>query len=176
MKVHFASGTHPFKKPWHNVDYWAEAPGVDQAVDLLAPDWPENLTGIKDAYVGHFLEHLYPAEGVAFLTHLRTTMTPGARLTVVGPDAEKGHAWFKAGKFGREMLDAICKHGTLLEDDPNNRGNVHLWDCTAAAVLDMLTQAGFDAPTELTWDNYPKDVPLIDPAGWQFLIVAYNRN
>lgn len=167
MRVHFASGTHPFPAPWLNVDFHQPC---DQVVDLLRP-WPKNLSGIQRAYVGHFLEHLTPAEGVRFLFRLRTRMAPGGRLVVIGPDAVKGQRFFERGQIPAELLAAIRAHG---EPNGNDRASCHLWDCTGDAVVAQAAKAGWTAeefPIAQLPDRLP-EVPVIDLSGWQFAVTA----
>jgi hypothetical protein len=175
VKVHFAAGTHPFKKPWRNVDFEGHQPGITDQADLL-DGIPEQLTGITDAYVGHFLEHLTKDEGVKFLWRVLQRMAPGGRLVVVGPDARKGEQWHGAGKLSAEMLAAIKAHGSIPEDQPHARGAVHLWDCTGQAVVDLANAAGWVGVREFPIREMPRvtpGVPVISDAGWQFAVLAY---
>lgn len=169
MKVHYASGTHPFPG-WVNVDY--EMGGEIQA-DLLSWPWPDEIRGVHDAYVGHFLEHLTRQEGVEFLRRALERSAPGARLTVVGPDVVKALRWYNNGAMTLRLLNAVRKHG-----DPrgNDRGACHLWDCTGFEVVEMLKEAGWSRVVELPiyrMEELLPGVPIIDTSGWQFLAVAY---
>lgn len=169
MKVHYASGTHPFPE-WLNVDYEA---GADIQTDLLQWPWPQRISGVRDSYVGHFLEHLTRDEGVQFLTRVRLRSLPGARLTVVGPDVVKAQQWVSRGAMTKGFLKQVGKHG---EPDGNDRGAVHLWDCTGFEVVGMLKEAGWDRIVELPisrMSTLVPDVPVIEDASWQFLVVAY---
>jgi hypothetical protein len=175
VKVHFAAGTHPFDPPWRNVDIEGHQPGITDQADLI-DGIPDHLTGITEAYVGHTLEHFTQEEGVEFLTRLLDRMVPGGRLTIVGPDAVKGEAWFKAGRIERWLLDAIKAHGQIPEHEPHNRGAVHLWDCTGAEVVRLATLAGWERVEEFPIGDMAKvvpGVPIINTAGWQFAVVAY---
>lgn len=172
MKVHFASGTHPFRG-WLNVDY---SEGADLRVDLLGWPWPDEIDQVHDAYVGHFLEHLTRAEGVEFLRRVRERSIPGARLTVVGPDVVKAARWLSNGQITQRFFRQVGKHG---EPDGNNRGACHLWDCTSFEVIGMMKEAGWKDPVELPISRMAElvpGVPVIDTAGWQFLAVAYSEN
>jgi hypothetical protein len=169
VKVHYASGTHPFQG-WVNVDY--EMGGEIQA-DLLQWPWPQEIKGVHDAYVGHFLEHLTREEGVEFLRRVRSRSIPGARLTVVGPDVVKAQRWVNRGAMSQEFLRSVGKHG---EPRGNDRGAVHLWDSTGFEVVEMLKEAGWDRVKELPISQMSAlvpGVPVIEDASWQFLIVAY---
>lgn len=170
MRVHFASGTHPFPAPWHNVDYH----GGDQTADLLQ-DFPANLDNIEWAYVGHFLEHVTPDEAVIFLKRVASRMRPGGRLMVVGPDAAKGQAWYDAGRINADLLYAIKAHGDPTGPDGADRAHCHLWDCTGAAVVELATAAGWSAVEEFPLGQLPTrfpDVPVIALDEWQFAVVA----
>lgn len=174
MKVHFASGTHPFPG-WTNVDAF-EWPGchIDLVADLLG-ELPKQLVDIEIAYVGHFLEHLTPEEGVAFLEKVRERTSPGGQLVIVGPDAVKGQTWFDEGRLPKELLSAIKKHGSIPEDNPNNRAGVHLWDCSGAAVVQQCQDAGWISALEIPLGklaNTLPDVPIIDATEWQFCVIA----
>lgn len=169
MKVHYASGTHPFPG-WVNVDY---EPGGEIQTDLLSWPWPEEISAVHDAYVGHFLEHLTRQEGVEFLVRARTRSIPGARMTVVGPDVVKAHQWVNRGAMTQRFLASVGKHGTL---EGNGRGAVHLWDCTGFEVVEMLKDAGWSRVVELPisqMSTLVPGVPVIEDASWQFLVVAY---
>lgn len=171
MKVHYASGTHPFPG-WTNVDYTVDA---DVQIDLISDEWP-GLQGVTDSYVGHFLEHLTREEGIDFLLKVRARSVPGGRLTVVGPDVVKAQRWYNNGAMSRDLYLATRKHGTLTG---SNRGDVHVWDCTGFEVVEMLKEAGWSRVVELPisrMDGLLPGVPVIDKAGWQFLVVAYADN
>lgn len=168
MRVHFASGYHPFPPPWLNVDFHDCG---DQQVNLLE-EFPDNLSGITWAYVGHFLEHLTVAEGVVFLRRVRASMATDGALIVVGPDVGKGRAWFEQGRIGDDLLFAMGRHG---DPDGDDRADCHLWDCTGARVVEMLADAGWAHVEEFPLGELPQrfpEVPVIDLAEWQFAVVA----
>lgn len=171
MKVHFAAGVHALKfSPrlgWWNVDF-EPGRGIQQRVDLLSDDWPDNLKDITVAYVGHFLEHLYPSESHQFLSRLLGRMAPGGRLVVVGPDADLG----TAQNVPASLLRQIKAHG---EPDGNNRADCHLWDCTGPLVADQALRAGWDDASvqDITkMKSLLPDVPVISTAAWQLLVTA----
>lgn len=172
MKVHYASGTHPFEG-WLNVDYSTKA---DLKVNLLEWPWDQQISAVHDAYVGHFLEHLTRQEGVEFLRRARMRCLPGARMTVVGPDVVKAARWLSRGAMTRRFFENVGKHGVL---DGDNRGDVHVWDCTGFEVVEMLKEAGWDRVVEIPISRMAQavpDVPVISAATWQFLVVAYADN
>lgn len=170
MRVHFASGDHPFPAPWRNVDYH----GGDQTADLLG-ELPPNLTGIEWAYVGHFLEHLTPQEGIDFLTRVHARTRPGGRLLVVGPDVAKGREWFACGRISADLLYRIGKQGDPTGPGGADRSHCHLWDCTGSAVVDQATAAGWGQVEEFPLGQLPTrypDIPVISLEEWQFAVVA----
>lgn len=171
MLVHFASGPHPFPPPWHNIDYVASTAQVDQVVNLLAP-LPENLAGIRIAYIGHFMEHITPEEGVDLLRRIRERMAPDGHVMIVGPDAVKGWEWYSAGRLDAGLMHAIRKHG---EPQGDYRGGCHMWDCTGEAVVAQLTEAGWadaeEFPLHEMPDRYP-EIPMINAGEWQFAATA----
>jgi len=169
VKVHYASGNHPFDG-WLNVDYSTEA---DLKANLLEWPWDRQISEVSDAYVGHFLEHLTRQEGVEFLRHARSRSIPGARLTVVGPDVVKAARWLSRGAMTQRFFDSVSKHGIINGD---NRGNVHVWDCTGFEVVEMLKEAGWGRVVEIPISRMAQmvpGVPVINAATWQFLVVAY---
>lgn len=175
MKVHFASGPHPFEG-WVNVDYTAKA---DIKADLLSPTWPSELHNLHDIYVGHFLEHLTYAEAGQFLGRVRDISIPGARLTVVGPDVERAQRMLDQGAIDQEFYNAVAAHGEISPEDPNNRGAVHMWDCTPGRVKHLLSQYGWGDAVEIPIARLPQmvpGVPVISAAPWQFALVTYAEN
>lgn len=175
MKIHFAAGVHATKfsprHGWWNVDFTL-GPGVQQRVNLLADDWPENLQDIEVAYVGHFLEHLWPDEAVAFLEQVRKRMAPGGVLVVVGPDAIKGRAMYDRGQIPASLLAQIRAHGDPNGDD---RAECHLWDCTEGVVVQQAMFAGWQdvrARDITQMRRVIPGVPVISTAAWQLLVTA----
>lgn len=166
MLVHFASGTHPFKKPWVNVDMYAERAQVQ--ADLTKPLHP-SLAGIEIAYVGHFLEHIDPEDGMRFLTRVRRRMVPGGRLVVVGPDVEKAHDMALRGRIPWSIYEACVAH------EADHPGASHVWDCTGLKVLHMVQSTGWSFGQEIPMRTFQRslpDVPCIDAAEWQFCVTA----
>lgn len=175
MKVHFAAGVHAPKfsprQGWWNVDF-EQGPGIQQRVNLLAEDWPDNLADITVAYVGHFLEHLWPDEAVTFLERVLKRMAPGGQLVVVGPDAHKGKAMHDRGQIPASLLAQIKAHGDPNGDD---RGACHLWDCTEDVVVQQAMFAGWQdvrAQDITRMRRVTPGVPVISTAAWQLLVTA----
>lgn len=172
VRIHFASGEHPFPKPWWNIDFHDHWPILDQVVDLLKP-LPANLVDIEWAYIGHFLEHITPDEGTDLLARILQRMAPDGRLMVVGPDAAKGKAWHAAGRINDDLLYAIHAHG---DADGNDRIGCHLWDCTGDAVVEQARKAGWLGVEEFPLGQLPSrfpQVPVIALEEWQFAVTAH---
>lgn len=168
MLVHFASGEHPFPKPWWNIDIHYEP---DQRVDLLE-ELPSNLVNIQWAYVGHFLEHVTPDESVALLKRIRERMVAGGRIVVIGPDAVKTQERYERGELSEALRDATLTHGDAIGND---RIGCHLWDCTGDAVVRQLDDAGWFDALEFPLGELPQrfpGVPVIDLGEWQFAATA----
>lgn len=172
MKVHFASGPHPFEG-WVNVDYNTKA---DIQVDLLGDNWPDSLKNLHDIYIGHFLEHITPEEAGVFLGRVRKISTPDARLTVVGPDVERAQRMLDRGAIDQEFYNAVAAYGDITSND---RGDVHVWDCTPGKVKDLLRDNGWGQAHEIPIARLPHHVPgvpVISAAPWQFALVTYADN
>lgn len=171
MKIHFASGTHPFPQEdgWTNTDT-NDNEGVDVFINLLE-EFPDSFSSITTAYVGHFLEHLTHEECVEFLGRILERSADGAHLVIVGPDVEKATEWYRYGRMGTELYLSTQKHGVIPADEPWNRENVHVWDCTAAQVIDLCTKAGWNSATEIPIGMLTL-APIIDASDWQFCVTA----
>lgn len=170
MRVHFASGEHPFPAPWWNVDYLEG----DQRADLL-DELPDNLVDIERAYVGHFLEHLTVREGVSFLTRVRKRMAPRGRLIVIGPDVVRGKEHYARGLIDADLLYRMGSHGEVGGPDGRDRSHCHLWDCTGADVVSQVRDAGWPRVAEFSITDLPTlypEVPVISLATWQFAVTA----
>lgn len=175
MKVHFASGNHPFSAEdgWVNVDIH-DWPGVDLKANLL-DELPDQLSNIEVAYVGHFMEHLSYAEGVEFLSRVRQRMATSGLLVVVGPDHEKATQWFKDGRMGQDLFDAVHAHGHIPDDNPADRAGIHMIDHTGALAVEQAAAAGWTYAHEIplsTLSMTHPGVPIIDASEWQFCVVA----
>lgn len=170
MKVHYAAGEHAHLFPgWHNLDHAAH-PGITTVVDLLADGIPDEIQDVDVAYVGHFLEHLYPIEAQSFLLRVRERMAPGGHLVVVGPDVEKVTAMAAAGEVPEGLVAECRAYG---EPNGTDRSQCHLWDCTGAAVVGLCESAGWMNVQEQPIQPWPlPDVPCIEDAPWQFLVTA----
>ena len=104
MRIHWASGHHPFDPPWINVDFFAYD-GVGLIADLLR-EIPAEIQNIEISYVGHFLEHLTPEEGVDFLRRVRARTQPDGQLVIVGPDVGKSQNLYDQGLLPLELLES----------------------------------------------------------------------
>ena len=154
-----------YAEGWHNVD-WAGSPHrKDETVDLTGPlPWAEGT--VQLAYAGHLLEHLTLDGCHHLLTQLRPCMATDGQLLVVGPDATIARALAAAG-----TLDITLD--SLLYGAQRWLGDQHLWECTAAITVDLLTAAGWQGIHQLA----VSDVPAVWPIGdrrpvWQYAIKA----
>jgi predicted SAM-dependent methyltransferase len=130
---------------WHNVD-WAGCPHhVDETVDLTGPlPWePGSVTHI---YAGHLFEHISRDACVGLCSRLLELADPqGCLLWAVGPDVELAKRLIETGQFDftYHSLDSISHGGHRWPGDD------HVWDTTAAAVVDLLREAGWPVVTDL---------------------------
>lgn len=181
MKMHLAAGEHarqfPSKQGWVNIDGFA-GPNIDMVVDLLNPGWADQVHyryGSPDVvYVGHFLEHMTPAEGRDFLVELKDLVNPAGYGVFVGPDVAKANKMVGMGQLPYSMLDQIGAHGEINLDDPTDRRDVHLWDTNGAAIVGLAIQAGWTDAEEIPIKPWPlrTEIPCIDSAQWQYLVRA----
>lgn len=163
MRVHFASGEHPFTG-WLNIDLYCPA---DLAVDLN-DELPAEIDGITHAYVGHYLEHITPTQATKFLARIRPRMRAGGQIHVIGPDVEKADLFYRAGMIPAHLRQHVGR--CIIPDDPG--GESHLWDCTGRAVESMLVKTEWRHVREMPIQLLPADIPMINPAGWQFYVTA----
>ena len=70
---------------WVGIDCFF-GPAVDLPLDLRRP-LPFPTGSVDLCYSEHFLEHLYPDEGLAHLVEVRRILKPGGRYRIVVPDA-----------------------------------------------------------------------------------------
>lgn len=148
---------------WHNVDQRDCPWRRDETVDLTGPlPWAERSVVL--AYAGHVLEHLTPDQCLSLLTGLRRCMVPDGRVLVVGPDLD---LVAKLGTGPFHTLDEV-RHGGCRWP-----GDEHRWECTTAAVMDLLTGAGWVDVTDVGIANVPVCWPVVDRAPrWQLAVGA----
>lgn len=172
MKVHFASGTHPFPKPWWNVDLNDWPQGVDERVDLLSGDWG-SIEAVTLAYVGHWLEHITNAEGYTFLYRLREVMVPGSTAVFVGPDVNRAQEQHERGLMSDDLLFACRPHGVPEGGDGHNRAGCHLSPTTATNVSRLLEDTGWSNVRSPTWMALAgMGIPVINASDWQYCLTA----
>jgi hypothetical protein len=86
-RIHVGSGPHALLADWWNVDI-RPFRGVDEVADVTQPwPWPE----VDYVFGEHFLEHLDPADAVAFVVEAGRRLSPGGRLRLSTPAIE--YAW-----------------------------------------------------------------------------------
>ncbi len=120
---------------WVNVDFGTPH-RVDQKVDLTG-DLPWAPRSIMHVYLGHVLEHLMPQQAVDLLDRLRPLVKPEGQIMVVGPDVVLAEDLQAQGYVLEVPLEHL-RHGA-----GRWMGDVHLWECTAAGIVDLLEVAGW---------------------------------
>jgi len=97
QRVHVGCGPQPLPPPWHNVDI-RRFQGVDTVFDVTQP-WPWHE--LAYVYGEHFLEHLWPEEGLRFLCHAGNALRGGGTIRLSTPSLEwviKTHFVFQCGQ------------------------------------------------------------------------------
>lgn len=82
MRLNIGCGDHPLTG-WTNLDARAE---VEPDVCATVPPLPFEDASCDEVYAGHFLEHLPPADGLAFLRECARVVKPGGRVGILVPD------------------------------------------------------------------------------------------
>lgn len=86
VRLNFGCGLTRYEG-WYGVDQFY-GPTVDLAIDLRGRvPFPDN--SVDYAYSEHFLEHLFPEEGLKHLQEVHRVLRPGGRYRVVVPDVLK---------------------------------------------------------------------------------------
>jgi predicted SAM-dependent methyltransferase len=149
MRLNVGAGDREFHAghPWINIDARPEAdpdllgdvveglPFRDECADLM--------------YAGHFFEHV-PLDDIGFAAHeLFRLLKPGGAIMVVGPDVGK-------------PTDRLAELRRTDSPDADTNPALHSWDCTAAKVEQILTDAGFVAVHELPITDVGEIWPVFD--------------
>jgi hypothetical protein len=122
---------------WINVDHAGSPHRRDQTVDLTGElPWPEE--SIERIYAGHLLEHLTLDECHELLTKLYACMKPRGVLMVVGPDVNIAARLEAEGHVLEVPLDQL-RFGA-----GRWAGDVHLWECTHAQLVNLVADAGWN--------------------------------
>jgi len=150
MRLNLGSGDYP-AKGWVNVDCHP-GPGVNVVTDLAETPWPFEDASAEAVYAGHVLEHLPEDVLPNVLAEIRRVLAPRGELCVVGPDLdriEEGSETWCSTHAGARSHDRV--------------GGEHLWDCTEAKLVNLLTKAGFT----------PRPVPVAALEGTGWPVVSY---
>jgi hypothetical protein len=153
---------------WVNVDLPSMPHRKDQAVDLTGQlPWPPG--SVHCVYAGHLLEHLALDHAERLLVALRRVVTPGAPIMLVGPDVDRGARLLPNG--------AADEYGATLDSlrfgAGRWAGDVHLWECTEALLVQLLELAGWDKVTPMNIDEVKLFWPVADPRPrWQCAVGA----
>lgn len=150
---------------WVNVDHAGSPHRKDLTADLAGElPWPAD--SILHVYLGHLLEHLTYADAGKLLERLRPLVRPDGQIMVVGPDVDVAQQMAEAG-----TLDVTME--SLRYGADRWPGDEHLWECTAAKVIDLLTGAGWVDIQDVGIANVAAFWPVADRRPqWQCAISA----
>ncbi|GKQ35187.1 hypothetical protein [Streptomyces sp. A012304] len=163
MKLNVGCGNH-YAPGWTNLD---PNPGVSVRPDIVGSltDLPRSVVCVTAVYLGHVLEHLPYDIVVPALRGLWERCEPGAAVAVVGPDVDRARALHADGAIDQATLDgAVYGAGRWA-------GDVHLWECTEAALLDAAAASGLADVRPVPVDSPSLDAfPIVSRAPWQCAI------
>jgi len=168
VKLNLGCGDR-YAADWVNVDFGSPH-RKDQEVDLTG-QLPWEPGSVTHAYLGHVLEHLTVDQCAELLTRLLPCMDPvGALMMIVGPDVPLAERMIADGTFDftYHNLDSL-KYGAGRWS-----GDVHLWECSGAAVAQLCRDAGWPIVTEVGITSVDQTWPVADRTPqWQFAVRAY---
>lgn len=168
MRVNFGCGER-YAPGWTNVDLPDTPHPKDVALDIrMALPWgSKGVDAIDDAYLGHVLEHLYVDEVIDFLIRLKHAMVPNGEIMVVGPDVKLAdHIVLRGGEL--EIPFESIRHGA-----DRWVGDVHHWDCTADAIIELLDVTGWRGISNIGINNVPERWPVaVRGPQWQCAVSA----
>lgn len=169
MRINLGCGDR-YAEDWTNVDFGSPH-RKDLEVDLTGPlpeEWREKVT---HAYLGHVLEHLTLDQCAELLARLLPCMDPtGALMMIVGPDVPLAGRMIADGTFDftYHNLDSL-KYGAGRWS-----GDVHLWECSADAVVKLCRDAGWPVVADIGIRSVDQTWPVADRAPqWQCAVRAY---
>lgn len=144
MKVNLGCG-QAYMEGWVNVD---EMPDVKadvyaNAFEFVQDHGPE----VEQLYMGHFLEHLLPADAKALLQLIVLRLPAGAVVSAVTPDIRAIFRAYEAGEVSNETLNASFIYSYV---QPSH----HVWCYDTESLVDVFASAGM------------VDVQPIDPQTW----------
>jgi predicted SAM-dependent methyltransferase len=144
MKVNLGCGS-AYIPDWVNVD---ASEDVRADIHLDARSFI-HLHGhdTRELYMGHFLEHLMPADALELLRSVVESLPEGAEVSAVAPDIRQVFRAYQAGSLGNRELNEWYIYSYI---QPSH----HLWCHDEFSLVELFTQAGF------------LDVATIDPSTW----------
>lgn len=133
MKVNLGCGS-AYVAGWVNVDASEE---VRADVHLDARDFIR-LHGreTRELYMGHFIEHLMPADALALLRSIVEGLPEGAVVSAVTPDIRQVFRAYDAGSVGNRELNEWYVYSYM---QPSR----HVWCHDEFSLVELFTQAGF---------------------------------
>lgn len=154
---------------WTNVDFGSPH-RKDQEVDLTGP-LPWESGSVTHVYLGHVLEHLTLQQCSGLLSQLLPCMDPaGALAMIVGPDVPLAKQMIAEGTFDftYHSLDSL-RYGA-----GRWAGDVHQWECSASAIVDLCRDAGWPVVTDIGIKLVDSFWPVADRVPqWQCAVRAY---
>lgn len=167
MRLNLGCGDR-YVEGWTNVDLPGMPHMADQRVDLTGElPWPQH--SLSQIYAGHVLEHLKFPEAARLVARLKPLMRNQGTIMLVGPDIDLAEKMIAAGaEMWGATLDSL-KYGAGRWS-----GDVHHWECTQAALEDMLRDAGWSDITGMDiQEAAAHDWPVADPRPrWQCAVTA----
>ncbi|MEO8899608.1 MAG: hypothetical protein ABI352_04465 [Candidatus Dormibacter sp.] len=144
MKVNLGCGS-AYVAGWVNVD---ASEDVKADVHLDARDFIR-LHGheTRELYMGHFIEHLMPADALALLRSTVERLPEGAEVSAVVPDIRQVFHAYEAGSIGNRELNEWYVYSYL---QPSR----HVWCHDESSLTELFSQAGL------------VDVMPVDPSTW----------
>lgn len=100
-----------------------------------------------ELYMGHFIEHLMPADAVELLTAVVAALPPGAEVSAVVPDIRQVMHAYEAGEIGNHELNEWYIYSYI---QPSH----HLWCYDEPSLAELFRGVGFE------------DVVAIEPSTW----------
>jgi len=164
MRVNLGCGDR-YAAGWVNVDHCGCPHRKDLTLDVRS-QLPWKTGELTRVYAGHVLEHLRVHECLDVLERLKPCVAPDGQLLVVGPDIDYALGMQVAGTLD-VPLDSL-RYGASRWD-----GDVHRWECSAAAIRKMLQVTGWSSVQQLPWDTVPEEWPVADRGPrWQVAVLA----
>lgn len=144
MKVNLGCG-QAYMEGWVNVD---EMPDVKADVYANAFEFvEEHGAEIEELYMGHFLEHLLPADSESLLRLIVQRLPAGAQVSAVTPDIRAIFRAYEMGEIDNETLNSSFIYSYV---QPSH----HVWCYDTQSLLEVFTEAGM------------VDIRPIDPLTW----------